>query len=458
MSVKYNYYFVLGRENKISQAEIEAVLANFGFYFESRTNFDYSISILSDSVLKIKSQVNIDAEIKKLPRILAGTVKIFKEIADFGDPKLLAEEIGAQTDESKIIFGISDYGKKPQSKSELFRLGLEIKKALKKNNRSARLVAAKEGSVLSSAQSYQYRMDIEAVEIGIFEGKIARLLAVQDINFWNQLDYGKPRSDAKSGMLPPKLARMMINLALGQIRDEKLEMRNEDALPLISQASNTPTTASSFKPHLSKLLLVDPFCGSGNIVLSALDLGFQVFASDLSEKAVLDTQANARWLLSRRPKLASASEDRDSSTVAQNDNVSQADATKFDFSKIDQDFLLVTEPFLGQARKAKLLIEEEKEIAKEVGQLYVDFFSNLKSAGPRLKTVCIIFPLFELKNGKKLSIYNLLVDKLENFGYINLCPPLIYGRDYQVVKREIVLIQLKDQKSKIKNKEKLSQF
>ena len=143
-----------------------------------------------------------------------------------------------------------------------------------------------------------------------------------------------------------------------------------------------------------------------------------------------------------------------------NDNVKfkifQADATKYDFAEFDRDFVIVSEPYLGRPRNHKLTIEEEKEAAAEISKLYLDFLQNLRLTGLRparkcytssvaggLKSICLVFPLYELKNGKKLSIFDRCIDFIRQIGYTLVCPPLEYGRDYQVVKRQVVLLKIK---------------
>ncbi len=398
------YYFILGRENKISQKELECVLAGFDFGLT-----DDSVSILTDQILEIK----LDQDSKKvaeLIKILGGTVKIYQKIAS-ADEKL-ADLLAKENFSKKMIFAVSNYSK---VKIDTFKLAISAKKSVGK---SIRVVDGKEDDRLSSAQSFQYKMDIENTEYGLFETGIGKLIAVQDINDWSRRDYGKPRSDAVSGMLPPKLARMMVNLAVGQTRI----MNKPDNFELISHDS---------------CLVVDPFCGSGNILIEALSLGCDLIGSDLSERAVLDTKVNLGWFINESGII------NQKLSTKPDDSVFVADATKFDFSKIDRDFIIVSEPFLGQPRKAKLRIEEEIQAKKKITKLYLDFLKNLLTAGDRLRAVGLVFPLFELANGKKLSIFNESVDFIKEIGYAILCPPMEYGRDYQVVKRQIVLLEQK---------------
>ncbi|PIU24462.1 hypothetical protein COT12_00895 [Candidatus Berkelbacteria bacterium CG08_land_8_20_14_0_20_39_8] len=402
-----NYYFILGRENKISQKELESVLAGFDFGFSPKYT-----SILSDHVLEIKLDIGTD-QIKKLIDILGGTVKIFQKITA-GDENI-ADLLRRENFSGKLIFGLSNY---TNSKIDVFKIALQVKKSLKK---SLRIIAGKDDDKLSSAQSFQYNMDGKNIEYGIFPGGVGKLIAVQNIDLWTEFDYGKPRSDAKSGMLPPKLARMMVNIAA----DQKSKFKNLD------QSDKLDTR------NCSDFVVVDPFCGSGNILLQALALGCDIIGSDISEKAVADTKANISW------------QTQNSKFKTQNCNlkfiISREDATKFDFSKINQDFIIVSEPYLGRPRNAKLRIEEEAEAKKEISKLYLDFLSNLKltANSNNIKAICLVFPLFELANGKRISIFAEIVDFFFEIGYTSIYPPMEYGRDYQVVKREIVVLKVR---------------
>jgi len=430
-----NYYFILGRENKISQREFLCVLADFGFDFceaKLRDNNHFSYSILNEEVIEIKSETLGEETAKKLIDILGGTVKIFKKISS--KEEKLAGLLEKEDKEGKIIFGLSNYSKE---KVDCFKLALEAKKSLK---RAVRIVAGKENDRLSSAQSFQYQMSYKNLEYGLFDSGIGKLIAVQNIDDWTRHDFGKPKSDAVSGMLPPKLARMMVNLAIGQsgIRNYESEIMNKNH-------------NSGLSIHDSILpLVVDPFCGSGNILIEALFLGCDVIGSDISEKAVEDTRTNLSWLTqSVIPTEVEGSSNRflDSArNDKENIKISKQDATKYDFSQIDRDFVVVSEPYLGKPRKAKLRIEEEKEAEKELSKLYLDFLHNLKLTGLRLKTIVLVFPLFELVNGKKLSIFERCIDFISDIGYTLVYPPLDYGRDYQVVKREIIVLKILNSK------------
>ena len=195
-------------------------------------------------------------------------------------------------------------------------------------------------------------------------------------------------------------------------------------------------------------LVVDPFCGSGNVAMEAMMLGLDVFGSDNSGKAVRDSQENIDWLLERQNEKCKS----------QNHNpkvkIIAADATCDNFVSIlnssfkildSERLAIVAEPFLGEPKKFKPSENAARGEYRKIKDLYLSFFTNFKGFMDfRLPVVfCIVFPLVELENGKQFSLYRESVDEIKKIGYTELQSPLIYGRDYQVVKREIVLLQLK---------------
>ena len=82
---------------------------------------------------------------------------------------------------------------------------------------------------------------------------LVKLEGVQNISAYAMRDQKRPKRDAFVGMLPPKLAQIMINLALG-------DQEPKDKL------------------------LLDPFCGTGVLLQEALLMGLKVYGTDLSQK------------------------------------------------------------------------------------------------------------------------------------------------------------------------------
>ncbi len=251
-------FFNLGNHPSLSVAELLSVFP------ENKTG-----SILSREIFLIDLPKEINAE--ELIKKLGGTIKIglIKEkLTDLSFAKILAESIKIIDDkkvDTKYHFGISVYG---HLKINTKKLGMEIKRHLKEKKKSCRWVSGKE-DVLSSVIVEQNKLIRSGVEIVFFKDSqtnefyIGQTLAVQPFKELSYRDYGRPTRDDYSGMLPPKLAQIIINLA---------------------QADKNET-------------LLDPFCGSGTVLAEAALMGYKnLIGSDISKKATNDTQVNLNWL------------------------------------------------------------------------------------------------------------------------------------------------------------------
>lgn len=204
---------------------------------------------------------------------LGGVVKVGRAINEFTDQAKLTEQlakcISDEVSEDAVTFGLSWHVSTASAmkQKEAEKIGLTVKSHLKENKRRVRFVQAKE-LILSSVQVDKNALTgpkgIEILLVQTTTGWLAaRTIVVQPFEDWSNRDYGRPRRDAVSGMLPPKLARMMINM-LG--------------LP-------------------PKGVLLDPFCGSGTITTEAAVLGWpDQIATDHSARAIRDTERNVKWL------------------------------------------------------------------------------------------------------------------------------------------------------------------
>jgi 2-polyprenyl-3-methyl-5-hydroxy-6-metoxy-1,4-benzoquinol methylase len=171
--------------------------------------------------------------------------------------------------EGKTIFGISIYRATDELKlgtlEMLERWGKTIKQTLKQSVQSVRYVESRE-PILSSVSVDKNGLVKRGREFLVYEEKdgsfsVAKTMAVQPFEELGARDFGRPGRDDTSGMLPPKLALMLINLT----------------------GATTNQT------------LLDPFCGSGTVITEAMVLGFQsIIGSDISEKAVSDTKKNVK--------------------------------------------------------------------------------------------------------------------------------------------------------------------
>lgn len=385
------YFFILGNNPTLSIAEISVI-------------FDASKgNLISKNIFILDINKKINA--KKIISKMGGVIKI-GEIKQESMPKKIINSIKNLLDNinisGKFNFGFSNYNTK---NINLKQLGMEIKKYLREQNISCRWVTSRE-KTLSSVVVEQNKLTRNGIEIILIKNKnkilIGQTLAVQPFKELSKRDYGRPGRDERSGMLPPKLAQIMINL---------------------SKAKENET-------------LLDPFCGSGTILTESIIMGFKnLIGSDNSSKAIQDTKENIKWI-SEKYKLSDIN--------FQLYKVNAKNISKFvQPNSID---VIVTEPYLGPQR-GKL---EIKKIANELTTLYS---KGLKEFQKILKTegrIVMVFPVFFNKEfiNPSLNGYeiinpipkNLLQNKIIKLTKRNT---IVYGRPGQKVWREILILKLK---------------
>src|SRR3990167_4722747 len=370
-------FFILGSHPALSAAEILSVLA-----------------IKNPETVTIKKEVLFVEETPSLYDLqdrLAGTQKIGHLIGELPLQALEPEHCQELVDflvsllsstQEKQVFGISchridEKGKSGMEKKQVDHIGLLVKKQLKKNGIPARYVSSK-SEILSSVIVQTNHLLESGGEFIFFIDKdkfhIGQTQTVQDFAWWSKRDYDRPAFDAKSGMLPPKIARLMINLA---------------------------------DPEGKKKILLDPFCGSGTILMEAALLGYEtLIGNDLSSKALQDTAKNLTWLFEQKEahfeKIPSL-------------HLWEGGAEKL-LEKAEEESIdvIVTEPYLGPPQKGRETKKEQLAIIKELEYLYKaslkTFFRLLKPNG----SVVMVLPIF-YKEETGLSLH--LLKEIQNMGF-----------------------------------------
>ena len=209
---------------------------------------------------------------------LGGTLKAGKVILDI--PKASWHTVNTkiiqhytakwQAQEKKQTLGISVYGT-PVNTRDIQKTGLIIKKQLRDKGVALRLIP-NESAELSTATSHHNKLGLSdnKTELLVVFSKTGRVIVAESIGAQNitalaKRDQGRPKRDAFVGMLPPKLAQIMLNLALGN-------------------------------RHESPATTLDPFCGTGVLLQEALLMGYSVYGSDLNPKMIDYTKTNLQWL------------------------------------------------------------------------------------------------------------------------------------------------------------------
>jgi len=388
MNINANKFFVFGNHPSLSLAEILSLLncKEGEFFNKSVLAVDLSLNIVSASFIDD----------------LGGTIKmgevlgIFKSSENDKAQNFIKEEVLniAKNSQTKFHFAFSDYSDNFLPKN----FGLELKNELKKLNINSRLVISKE-SVLSSVVVSQNKLLKKGAEIVIAKNDdhilVGRTEAVQDFKELSKRDYGRPNRDDYSGMLPPKLARIMINLA---------------------------------GPTQEDLVLLDPFCGSGTILSEAALAGYKkIIGGDISSKAISDSKENLKWTKERYNLDPIDSRFINRSVL----NLAKVIKEK----SVD---LIITEPYLGPQRKLSNISVIKEELEDLYSQSLAKFSQILKDDG----LIVMIWPVFFGNNYIEPNYDAWKLVEFENSSN-NKRKTLLYGRQGQKVWREIVVLRKK---------------
>ncbi len=391
------YIAILGRQPAISIAELERV------YDDVRWFSDTSALVKTD---------HIDVQ------RLGGTQKAGRVISEInlGDWRRASMEIVQHYSkawagyEGKITLGISAYGFGGIDTRDIQKTGLILKNKLKGSPASLRLIPNQEAA-LSTATSHHNKLGLSdnKVELIVVRGTkgiiVAESTGSQNITALAARDQGRPKRDAFVGMLPPKLAQIMVNLS-----------------------------------GLEKGLLLDPFCGTGVILQEALLLGLDVYGSDLAQKMFEYTNANITWLIESHHLQSTSYE------VAVGDATTMTWQT-FESPKGPQPLKIdavVSESYLGQPFSAPPSSAKLVEVRGNCNHIISEFLKNL---GTQIKSgtpVVLAVPAWK-DIGDQFTHLPLiaLLDKLgyKTVEFANIRPDqLLYFRPDQVVAREILVL------------------
>ena len=319
--------------------------------------------------------------------------------------KALNKELTVKNNK-KINFGISVYSLSVKN-SDVSALGIKLKRQLQKQNFSPRLVQSGSGK-LSTAQIINNKLDgkagIEVVVYGIGSKVIIGTTTYeQDITGYTARDQARPKRDAYVGMLPPKLAQTIINLATGQ----------------------------NFNADKESVMVLDPFCGTGVILQEALLMGYSVYGSDNSPKMVDYSIENIDWLKQKHPRRTN-----------QYTRIEIGDATTHTWEK--EISTVASETYLGSPISMIPNPEKLQKLVEETNVLHKKMLQNLATQINPGTRLCLAVPTWRLKNGFA-SLPTL--DLLAKIGYnridfkLTSQADLIYIRDNQFVGRELVVLE-----------------
>ena len=247
----FQYLFILGKSTHLCQKELE-------FYLK-RHNISYNLIFSAGELFLIETDTRINGA--ELENELAGVVKVgmvFLQKDNLSDIASIISEKLIKTQKNKLVFGISLYN----INVDIYPICKEIKSKLLSAGIAPRYILPQTDNKLSSV--VVKKQHIEETIIINYQNSyyFSHTEAVQNFEDWNYRDYDRPYADPKSGMLPPKVARMMINLTEGRT-------------------------------------LLDPFCGMGTILAEGLSCGYKVIGSDKSPATIASPEKNLSWFIKK---------------------------------------------------------------------------------------------------------------------------------------------------------------
>jgi tRNA G10 N-methylase Trm11 len=423
------YAFVLGRVYTLSLAELLAVLSRL----------DTEVKVLDASLEVVVVETGSVLPVEKLQRELGGIVKILKIIdilpkreADsvnfalqnyFKPSKLKNDFLKAYS--GKVQFGVSVYLLDMDIKAfgEPKRIGMFIKRGLQDSGQNIRLVLPEFNSLaLASVVVTKNLLLQKGAEICILAGNsrvyTAKTLSVQDFEDYGRRDYQRPIRDEQQGMIPPKVAQIMLNL------------------------SNTKQLDT----------ILDPFCGIGTIIQEGVLLGYRMLGSDINSRAISGSEKNLEWFRNRYkiPKGKYHVEVADAKEISVLvEHLKKVDAIK-NISSV------VTEGYLGPMYSEFPSVVEIEKNFTDLEELYHSSFQEFLKILPSKGRVIICIPAY--KKGHDYALFPSF-DFIKDLGYniLDAINPnlaqkfaftkqttrgtVIYDRKDQIVAREIVIFE-----------------
>jgi tRNA G10 N-methylase Trm11 len=413
------YIAILGRQPALGTAELERVFGG------------KSVTPFSSTAVLVESD---NFEIQRFGGVLKAG-KVITELPRSDWHQISQKIVHHYTNEwssfeGKITLGISVYNS-PVGEREIQKTGIILKQKLKKYGVSLRLVPNYEPT-LSTAASHHNKLGLSANKVELIvvraaDGKvvIAESTGSQNITAYARRDQERPKRDAFVGMLPPKLAQIMINLAVGQLVDSKWYM--VDGVKTQSSEANPETTLPT--TYQLPPTILDPFCGTGVVLQEAVLMGYKAYGTDLSDKMIDYSEYNLRWLADGYRK------DFDF-------KLAQGDAMT---AKWDQPISFVAgETYLGQPFSAPPSPAKLEEVVKNCNHIITEFLKNLRPQIEPGTQICIAIPAWRDKEGHFTHLP--LIGTIARFGYkphefTNISQnDLLYYRENQVVARELLVL------------------
>ena len=311
--------------------------------------------------------------------------------------RALPEHLG-YIPEGKLKLGASLYGLSmpvPKINANV----LSLKKVAREAGRSARAIPNTE-LALSSAQTYHNQL-ISALGLELImirDGNstiLAQATHVQNINEYTERDRERPKRDTRVGMLPPKLAQTIINLAAKDKKDGTV---------------------------------LDPFCGTGVVLMEASLMGYRAYGTDIEERMIRYSRDNMNWLFEKYLRTGAV-------------YYETADATDHIWRQpID---VVACEGYLGTPFASEPPDAPLKDTIQTCNLITKKFLRNIHGQLAPGARLCVAVPAWFVRG----RIHHLpFLDDIAAVGYTRVefkhasTSDLTYHRDDQIVGRELLVL------------------
>lgn len=415
------YAFILGRKHLLSIAELAHALGPRARIIDITPH-----ALITDLRQELK-------EPQESLNRLGGTIKIakiFQQLPlsqrDLASPisEHLIQEFKDR--DSKLSYGLSLYSFPQPHDRQIKNTLMPIKKALKAEGIKSRFINKNfknpQNAAIAGENLIQDGADMLAIQ-GQHHTYLGQTIALQDFESYSHRDYDRPARDAKLGMLPPKLAQIMINLS--------------GFTHLQPRDNPTPSSPPPSRPQT----LYDPFAGMGTILTEALLLNFNVVGSDINAEILEGAKKNIDWHIQKFPSI----------TTQLTQPLFPKDATAITIKDLrTPPDLIVTESYLGPPQNQ---LPDPKAMKKNFHHIEETLTRFFRSVHDILQTGTPIVISFAVYRGKKtIHAMEQLPQKITNLGYkieplipkdlniqfnLKAEQSLIYDRPDQIVGRQI---------------------
>lgn len=395
------YLLILGRHPELSRAELRGK-ADEVFYDEEKNlliaeNFKF---INPRDLPRGEEQLFIDQ--------LGGTIRMAEVVDEYFDKTQLQKAIWDRiTVAGKFKCGFTVFGGGKKLLSDLMFSTKDHFDKIRIENYNQ--------ENLSSGQIFQRRILQKGHEFIIWKRGESYLLcetvANQNLRNYELRDRKKDFRDAKMGMLPPKLAQILLNLATAKVETGlKTEVTTGDRSPVV----------------------LDPFCGSGTVNIEAAIAGFKTIGSDVNERFVGKAGENFVQMAEKFRYEEASGEFRTANA-------------KLCLKDADPAVVVATEGWLGENFEARPDRETIHKNAGEVLDLWRQVLDHLTNNKVSVIAGCL--PAWN-RAGSKQTVSEKFFLHADRLGYAPVLfpdgkPSTYYEREGAFVAREVFVLRPK---------------